>query len=307
MTNQSDKPIGILGIGLMGTTVARRLLEAGFAVVGYDIDSSKREGLAAIGGRPAQSVAEVGQLCGRVVLTVFNTDQVEDVVAGAGGLLSVPAPVDDARIVINLSTCEPDRIVALSARAGERGLTFLEMPISGTTVNVTKGDALGLMAGDRAALQIVDPVLAAICPRRHFVGKIGTGGKTKLAINLILGLNRAALAEGLAFAEKIGLDLRAFLDVARGSTAYSKAMDLKGARMIDRDYVAHGKIVQSMKDFTIIRQYAREAGQALPFSEVYIQMLQGCIEAGEGEWDNGAIVEEIRRRTLPRDAERASQ
>jgi len=70
--------------------------------------------------------------------------------------------------------------------------------------------------------------------------------------------------------------------------------------MVDRNFVAYGKIVQSMKDFSIIRESAREAGQALPFSEVYIEMLQGCIEAGEGDWDNCAIIEEIRRRTFPR-------
>jgi len=304
--NKGEKPVGLLGIGLIGTTVARRLLDAGFTVVGYDIDRARREALAALGGRPAESVAAVGQLCGCVVLAVFNSSQVEDVVEGAGGLLSVAPPPEASRIVINLSTCEPERIVALAARTRERGLTFVEMPISGTTVQIAKGDGAGLVGGDGAAIESVDPVLAAICPRRYSVGGIGAGGKAKLAVNLILGLNRAALAEGITFAEKIGLDPHAFLDVARGSAAYSQVMDVKGVRMIDRDFVAYGKIVQSMKDFTIIRECAREAGQALPFSELYIEMLQGCIQAGEGDWDNCAIIEEIRRRTLLRDETRGS-
>jgi len=292
----SNKPIGLLGIGLIGTTVARRLLEAGFAVVGFDIDRSRREELAKIGGRAAESVAEVGRLCGRVVLAVFNTDQVEEVVEGSGGLLSVAAPADDPRIVINLSTCIPERIVALRERTRARGLAFVEMPISGTTVQIAKGDGVGLMGGDRAALQSVDTVVAAICPRRHFVGDIGTGGKAKLAINLILGLNRAAIAEGIVFAEKIGLDPHAFLEVARSSAAYSQVMDVKGERMINRDFVAYGKIVQSLKDFTIIRESASASGQGLPFTELYLEMMRGCIQAGEGDWDNCAIVEEIRRR-----------
>jgi 3-hydroxyisobutyrate dehydrogenase-like beta-hydroxyacid dehydrogenase len=173
------------------------------------------------------------------------------------------------------------------------------MPISGTTVQIAKGEGVGLMAGDRDALKLVDHVLAAICPHRHFVGNIGAGGKAKLAINLILGLNRAALAEGVVFAEKIGLDPQSFLEVARNSAAYSQVMDVKGERMINRDFVAYGKIVQSLKDFTIIRESASAAGQELPFAELYLEMMRGCVKAGEGDWDNCAIVEEIRRRTMP--------
>jgi 3-hydroxyisobutyrate dehydrogenase-like beta-hydroxyacid dehydrogenase len=297
--NKDGKAVGLLGIGLIGSTVARRLLDAGFNVVGYDLDPARREALRFLGGRPADSVAEVGRLCACVVLAVFNTVQVEDVVEGTAGLLSVIPSSGEPRVVINLSTCEPERIVALNARISDRA-AFVEMPISGTTVQIAKGDGVGLVGGDPAAIESADSVLAAICPRRFTVGAVGTGGKAKLAVNLILGLNRAALAEGIAFAEKIGLDPHAFLDVARGSAAYSQVMDVKGLKMVDHDFVAYGKIVQSMKDFTIIRECAQEAGQALPFAEVYIEMLQGCIQAGEGDWDNSSIIEEIRRRTLPR-------
>jgi 3-hydroxyisobutyrate dehydrogenase-like beta-hydroxyacid dehydrogenase len=264
-----------------------------------DVEPGRREVLAGLGGRAVESVAEVGRLCERIVLAVFNTEQVEDVVEGSGGLLSVAAPGAGARIVINLSTCIPERIVALRQRTRELGLALVEMPISGTTVQIAKGEGVGLMGGDRDALKLVDPVLSAICPRRHYVGDIGAGGKAKLAINLILGLNRAALAEGIVFAEKIGLDPHSFLEVARNSAAYSQVMDVKGERMINRDFVAYGKIVQSLKDFTIIRESASAAGQELPFADLYLQMMQACIKAGEGDWDNCAIVEEIRRRTMP--------
>jgi len=297
--NNGENSVGLLGIGLIGSTVARRLLDGGFPVVGYDLDPARREALRAMGGHSVDSIAEVGRLCGRVVLAVFNTSQVEDVVEGTGGLLSVAPPSADPRIIINLSTCEPERIIALSARTQARG-SFMEMPISGSSLQIAKGDGVGLVGGEPTAIKSAESVLAAICPRRYSVGDVGAGGKAKLAINLILGLNRAALAEGIAFAEKLGLDVLAFLNVARGSAAYSQVMDVKGDRMVDRNFVAYGKIVQSMKDFSIIRESAREAGQALPFSEVYIEMLQGCIEAGEGDWDNCAIIEEIRRRTFPR-------
>jgi len=304
---RSEKTVGLLGIGLVGRAVARRLLDAGYTVVGYAPSLASRLTLRDLGGRPVDSVAEVGRACGRVILAVFNTSQVEEVVEGTGGLLSVAPPAGESRVVINLSTCEPERIIALNARTRER-LSFVEMPISGAAMQIAKGDGVGLVGGEPAAIESVEPVLAVICPRRHFAGEVGAGAKAKLAVNLILGLNRAAMAEGIAFAEKLGLDPQTFLDVARGSAAYSQVMDIKGKKMVDRDYIKNtfSKVVQTLKDFTIMREYAREAGQGLPFSEVYIQMMEGCVQAGEGDWDNAAIIEEIRRRTSSRTGQQGS-
>jgi 3-hydroxyisobutyrate dehydrogenase-like beta-hydroxyacid dehydrogenase len=300
--DNSEKTVGLLGLGLVGKAVTHRLIDAGFTVVGYAPSLASREAFRDLGGCPAGSVAEVGRLCRRVVLAVFNTDQVENVVEGEGGLLSAAPPSEAPRMVINLSTCEPERIIALHARTRER-TSFVEMPISGTAVQIAKGDGVGLVGGEPDAIESVDSLLSVICPRRYTVGAIGAGAKAKLAVNLILGLNRAAIAEGITFAEKLGLNTHAFLEVARNSAAYSQAMDVKGKKMVERDYVASSKVVQSLKDFTIIRKYAREAGQALPFAEVYIEMMQGCVQAGEGDWDTAAIIESVRRQTSPRTVE----
>lgn len=219
-------------------------------------------------------------------------------VEGEGGVLAVPAPEGESRAVINLSTCEPDRVKTLESRIRER-IAFVEMPISGTSTQIAKGEGVGLVGGDVVAIAEVDPILAIICPRRYVLGGVGSGATAKLAVNLILGLNRAAMAEGIAFAQKLGLDAGAFLDVARHSAAYSQVMDVKGRKMVERDYTPLSKVSQTLKDFTIIRDYARAGGQALPFAEVYIQMMEGCVKAGEGDWDNACLIEEIRRRVLP--------
>ena len=226
-------------------------------------------------------------------------------VEGEGGLLSVDPPSGEARVVINLSTCEPERIIALNARTRQRA-SFVEMPISGTAVQIAKGDGVGLVGGELTAIESVASLLAVICPRRYTVGAVGGGAKAKLAVNLILGLNRAAIAEGVTFAEKLGLDPHAFLEVARNSAAYSQAMDVKGLKMVEKDYAASSKVVQSLKDFTIIREYAQEAGQRLPFAEVYIAMMQCCVQAGEGDWDTAAIIEAVRRQTSPRSEDQGS-
>ncbi len=288
-----QKTAGLIGLGLIGTALARRLLAAGFDVVGYDVDAKRAAGLAALGGRAVGSVTELTAACPRIVVAVFNTDQLEDVVEGKDSVLAAAA---GARIVMNVTTSDPDRVAALASRVGPRGVELLEVPISGTSEQVIKGDGVGLIGGDRAAFEASADVLDAICPRRYFVGAAGNGAKTKLAVNLILGLNRAALAEGLVFAERLGLEPRAFLEVARGSAAYSQIMDVKGDKMLNGDWAAHGKITQHLKDVHLMLEYAQRLQQGLPLMSVVKDLLDGCVANGEGEWDNAAVMQEIRRR-----------
>jgi len=163
------------------------------------------------------------------VLAVFNTDQVEDVVERA------LIPAARGKIVIVTSTCDPDRIAALAARVAEN-MRFLEAPVSGTSEQVRQGDGTGLIGGDARIAEAAADVLDVLFPKRFHIGKAGDGGRAKLAVNLILGLNRLALAEGLVFAARLGLDPSAFLNVARSSAAASQVMDTKGPKMIAGDF-----------------------------------------------------------------------
>ena len=168
--------------------------------------------------------------------------------------------------------------------------------MSGTSDQTEKGDALGMIGGDPAAADEARDVLDAICPRRHHLGAAGSGGRAKLAINLILGVNRAALAEGLVFAQKLGLDPGAFLKVARESAAQSQVMDIKGPKMVSGDYTPHGFIHQTRKDFLLMLEQAKARGQGLPLAETYVSIVNGCVAAGEANLDNSIVIEEIRRR-----------
>jgi len=292
----ANRVVGLLGLGLVGTALARRLLGAGFEVVGFDVDAAKRDAFTKIGGRKADTVAKVAQECMRILIAVFDTDQVEDVVLGKDGVLVGMVSAPGARVLLNVTTSDPDRIAALAARVAERDVTLLEVPISGTSQQIEKGDGVGLIAGERAAFEANADIFDAICPRRYFVGATGNGGKAKLAVNLILNLNRAALAEGLVFAERLGLDPKSFLEVARGSAAYSQIMDVKGGKMVDRDFAAQGRVTQTLKDVRLMLDYARRVQQALPLGMVAGSLLEGCVAHGEGDWDNCAVIEEIRRR-----------
>lgn len=286
-------PVGIAGCGLMGSACAGRLLAAGHAVLGYDPDAAKSAALAARGGEAAATLETLARRCRAVVLAVFNTDQAEAVCDALLAALPADAP---ALTAICVSTCDPDRIEALAARLPAGRLRLVEMPVSGTSDQTARGDALGLVGGDPAAADAVKDVLDAICPRRHHLGAAGNGGRAKLAINLILGINRAALAEGLVFAERMGLPLTPFLAVARDSAAYSQIMDVKGAKMIAGDFSPHGKIAQTLKDFSLMQAVAGKLKQQLPLAATYTDIVEGCMKQGEAELDNAAVIREIRRR-----------
>ena len=190
MTNDRQV-IGVIGLGLMGEVLADRLMAAGFGVQGHDIDPAKNARLAARGGE-AVPLAEVARR-DVVVLAVFSTDQVEDVVE------RTLKPVGGGKIVLCTSTCDPDRIAALAARVAP-DIRFLETPVSGTSEQVRNGEGLGLIGGDPQVAAEVKPLLDAVFPRRVHIGQWGDGGRAKLAVNLILGLNRLALAKGIVTA-----------------------------------------------------------------------------------------------------------
>lgn len=289
-------PVGVIGTGLMGTACARRLLGAGHEVFGFDADPKNLAKFGEMGGRSASSPAELVTACRHIVLAVFNTAQVEAVIAGPGGLLDILPAGAAPLTVVCVSTCDPDRIAALAARLPADRLFFVEAPISGTSEQTTQGEGLGLIGGDRAAVDHARRILDAICPRRHYLGAAGNGGRAKLAINLILGVNRAALAEGLVFAERMGLDAASFLAVARDSAAYSQIMDVKGAKMVAGDFAPHGKITQTLKDFRLMLDLASRYEQLLPLAQTYSELVQGCVAHDEGDWDNSAVIQEIRRR-----------
>ncbi len=289
--------IGVIGAGLMGTAVTRRLVGAGHEVLAYDVDADKRAAIAGVGAKAESTLGVVIAGCELNVICVFNTDQVEQVIAGPGGGLDAIARGGTLeRVFIVTSTCDPDRLATLAARVEPQGARVLEVPISGTSRQVANGDGVGLVGGDPRIAEKAAPALDAVCPKRHYIGAVGNGSRAKLAVNLILGLNRAALAEGLVFAAKLGLDPVTFLEVARGSAAYSQVMDVKGELFAKRAYQnVQSRVDQSLKDFKLMLEQAGARDQELPFASVYARMLEDCISNGEAAFDNAAITEAIAR------------
>jgi len=291
------RQIGIVGLGLMGSALAQRLVGAGYGVTGFDIDAEKRRNLEKLGGAAAASPADLARRCDVLFLAVFNTDQVEDVVErdllpaiGAGS----------GKILLCASTCDPDRIAALAQRIASQGLHLLDTPISGTSEQVRQGRGVALVGGEADKLAEVADVLGAVFPSYFHMGPAGNAGRTKLAINLILGLNRLALAEGLVFAERMGLEPGRFLDVARQAASYSQVMDTKGPKMVRGDFAPEGRARQTLKDVELMLAQAQQLGQDLPLAKLNAEILQACVSNGEGDHDNSVVISEIRRRAASR-------
>ena len=287
------RQIGIAGLGLLGGALAHRLLTNGFTPKGFDIDVAKTAAFAKAGGIAVtlDGVARADV----VLLAVFDTNQVESVFENA----LIPGLTPGApKIVLCASTCDPDRIAALAAKVAPQ-IALIETPVSGSSAQVRNGDGVGLLGGDRDVIDGVTDIVDALYPKWFYMGAAGNGGRAKLAINHMLGLNRLVLAEGLVFAQALGLDAKSFLDVARQSAAYSQVMDIKGPKMVSGDYSPQGFIHQSLKDFHLILQQAAARGQEMPLAALNAAVLEACVKHGEGERDNAAVIEEIRRRKRP--------
>jgi 2-hydroxy-3-oxopropionate reductase len=287
-------PVGVIGIGLLGQAFVHRLRGAGFEIMGFDVDAAKNAKLAELGGCATASVADLARRCDPIVLAVFSTDQVEDVIERE----LLPALGNGSgKVVLCASTCDPDRIAALGERVATRGLRLLETPVSGASGQVSRGEGVGLIGGDGDVVRAVESILRALFASYFHIGKVGDGGRAKLAVNLILGLNRLALAEGLVFAERLGLDPQAFLKVARSSAAYSQVMDIKGSKMIRGEFAAEGRVTQHLKDVHLMLEQAERVKQRLPLLAIHADVLEACVRQGEGDLDNSAVIKEIRRRT----------
>lgn len=289
----NNHPVAIIGLGLMGEVLARRLIAAGIPVTGFDIDPARRTMLQELGGEPVDTIAALVERSRCILLAVFSTDQVEDVVKR--GIVPALGPKSN-KIVVCTSTVDPDRAAALAERVAPRGIRYLDVPVSGTSDQVRRGDGVALIGGDPSVVAELKDVFDALFARSFHIGKVGDGGRAKLAVNLILGLNRLALAEGLVFAERLGLDPSAFLDVAKGSASYSQVMDTKGTKMVRGDFAPEGRVKQTLKDCHLMLDQAATAGQKLSALQTHADVLEACVQAGDADLDNSVIIREIRRR-----------
>jgi 3-hydroxyisobutyrate dehydrogenase-like beta-hydroxyacid dehydrogenase len=288
--NTTIHTVGLLGCGLVGTAIAGRLTRAGFALAAHDIDAARRQPVEQAGGRWHSDIDDVVREATVLLLALPDTAATEaafESIVRSG--LALPP------IVIDFGTDDPERIAALGERLATRGCAFIDAPLSGSSEQIAAGDAVMMIGGSTSAIDRAGALLEAIAARRFILGDCGSGARAKLATNLVLGLNRAALAEGFAFAESLGIDLKMFLALVRATPANSAAADVKGEKMLHGDYRAQSRIRQHRKDVALILELAQRSGQGLPLTHAHKGLLDAAVAAGDGDRDNAAILEEFRR------------
>ena len=191
--------------------------------------------------------------------------------------------------MIDTTTGDPTQMAAIGDRLAARGVAYLDATVSGSSEQARRGDVVLMVGGDERAFAACGDVFGALARAAFHVGPTGSGAKMKLATNLVLGLNRMALAEGLALARGLGLDLGLTLSVLKEGAAYSRVMDAKGPKMIARDFTPQARLSQHLKDVRLILDEARRVGVASPLSEAHRTMLEMAVGAGYGDADNSAI------------------
>jgi len=294
MITPSSQPVGVIGLGLMGQALVRRLDAASMPLLGFDVDLNR---CTEFGADRIRTIAGLGTSCRVIFLAVFNTKQVEATLLGPDGLLK-DQPKEPISVICT-STCDPDEIKKIAKAFTDLGHHFLELPISGTSLQLARGDALGLMGGIESQFDEVSELLDIVTPKRQHIGEVGDAGKAKLAINLVLGLHRASMAEGLVFGQQLGLDPAKLLATLQLSAAASNVMAVKGNLMVNRQYEnPQSKVDQSLKDFHLIQDLADAKGQHLPLAQRYIELLETELANGNGHLDNAIIFEAILKNSL---------
>jgi 3-hydroxyisobutyrate dehydrogenase-like beta-hydroxyacid dehydrogenase len=278
------RSVGMIGLGLLGSALAERFLRAGHAVVGYDIDPDRRRLLASLGGRPTDSAGMVVRDSGRTVLSLPTTDEVETVLA------ETAPDMRAGMVVVDTTTGDPDRRPSVGARLAASGVRYLDAAVVGSSELVRSADAVALVGGDQADADACADLFDCFARQWFYLGPWGSAARMKLVVNLVLGLNRAVLAEGLAFARACGLDQAVALGVLRAGAAYSRVMDTKGPKMVGRDFEPQARLAQHLKDVGLILAEAERTGATVPLSELHRDLLQRLVAAGLADADNAAII-----------------
>ena len=281
------KSIGLVGLGLLGSALAERLLSKGWSVAGFDVDPERRDALSHSGGVAMAGLSDVAAF-DVILLSLPTSPVVAEVVSSIKGELRT------GQTIVDTTTGNPADVESVADVLAEIDVDYLDATVGGSSQQARDGDAIVMCGGPIDAFERCSDLLNDIAKRTFHLGPAGSGSRMKLAVNLVLGLNRAVLAEGLAYAESMGLDPAATLEVLKASPAKSAVMTTKGQKMLDSDFEPQARLAQHLKDVRVILETGSAAGARLPMSGVHRTLLEELGKAGMSDLDNSAVIEAFR-------------
>ncbi|WP_338681363.1 NAD(P)-dependent oxidoreductase [Streptomyces acidiscabies] len=283
---QTEEEVGVAGLGVMGSAIARRLLRREHAVRVYDIRPDAVAALARDGALAAKTAARLAGA--RAVILSLNTAEiVEHVVFGPDGVLSA-AP--DGVLVIDMSSIDPGSTRAFAERAGRLGAGWVDAPLSGGAPGAERGDLTLMLGGDEKDVERARPVLAALAARLTHLGPAGSGQLVKSVNQVLVGCGFAALAEAAALVRAAGLPPRQVLGALSGGRADSALLQEFFVKFAEADLSPTGRVSNMVKDLEAARDHARSAGVPLPVTTCVAELHRWLTTAGHGDADNAALM-----------------
>ncbi len=279
--------VGYIGLGLMGKSIARNILKAGFTVVVHNRSHAAVEELVAEGALAANSPAVVAAQVDIVFTNLPDTPDVEKVVLGEKGIIE---GAHDGLIVIDNSTIKPASARMIAEKLAERNVFALDAPVSGGDIGARNGTLTIMVGGDASALEKAMPVLMAMGKTVTHVGDAGAGQVAKAANQIMVAAQMVALGELLVFAKKAGVDPRKVVDAIKGGAAQCWTLDVKPPRLFDGNRNPGFKAHMQLKDLKIILDTAQEYNIPLSGTMANTKLFQQMIDAGMGDLDNSAVV-----------------
>jgi putative dehydrogenase len=298
----AQQPVGMIGLGIMGSAMSANLLRAGFEVLGYDVVAQRRKEHRKAGGSVARSCRDVGKRCAILVTSLPSSE----------ALLATAAELAQSRrarqVVIETSTLAIPVKEDVRWRLAARGITLLDCPLSGTGAQARAKDLIVYASGDRGGYRRASPVMDGFARAHYYVGAFGAGSKMKFIANLLVAIHNVAAAEAFVLARKAGLDPALMLKVIADGAGSSRMLQVRGPMMVKGDYSnATMKVQVWQKDMTIIGDFARKLDCPTPLFAASAPIYTAAMAMGRSAEDTAAVcavLEEMAN--IPRSGKRKS-
>jgi 3-hydroxyisobutyrate dehydrogenase len=284
--------VGFIGVGNMGNPMASNVLKASFPMTVFDLNPRAMENLIQAGARRAGSAREVVERSEIVLTSLPASPDVEATYLDPGGLVDRARP---GTILIDLSSVLPSTPRKIEPRAKERGVHFLEAPVSGGVSGARAATLAIMVGGEASALERARPVLRAIGPNIFHVGPVGAGNTVKAINNMMACVNALAMMEGLALGVKAGLDPMTIYEVVKASSGGSKALERIPRALMPRKFEPGFKVQLMNKDLETFTTIAKELHVPVSFANVAQRYQQAALAAGLGEHDTSVVMTIIER------------
>ncbi|NLG73401.1 MAG: NAD-binding protein [Chloroflexi bacterium] len=279
--------VGYIGLGLMGKSMARNILRAGFPLVVHNRSRGAVDELAAEGAAAAHSPAEVAAQVDVVITNLPDSPDVEQVVLGPQGIIEAARP---GLIYVDHSTIKPATARKIAAVLGEKGVECLDAPVSGGDIGAREGTLTIMVGGTAETLEKVRPVFEAEGKTITHVGEAGAGQIAKAANQIMVAAQMVAMGELLVFARKAGADPRRVIEAIRGGAAQCWTLDVKPQRLFAGNREPGFKAYLQAKDLAIVLDTAKEYGMPLPSTAVHAQLFNAMLEMDMANLDNSAVI-----------------